>query len=82
MNAPKWVPNWIDEVDYVPPDLAKCREMVPVKYHDLLNVFSKANAESLPSHTEDDIKIDLLPNTSPPFGGIYCLATQEQCSLK
>ena len=52
------------------------------KYHNLLDVFSKTNAESLPTLTEDNIKINLLPNTSPPFGVVYQLATQEQRSLK
>jgi hypothetical protein len=66
VEPPAWVPNWVDQVNYTPPNLKKCRELLPEKYHDHLDVFSKANAESLPQHTEHDIKIELLPDTTPP----------------
>ncbi|XP_056144376.1 uncharacterized protein zgc:153292 [Lampris incognitus] len=44
------------------PDLSR----VPVCYHDLKEVFSKARAISLPLHQAYDCAIDLLPGTSPP----------------
>lgn len=38
---------------------------VPVQYHDLCEVFSKAMAMSLPPHRPYDCAIDLLPGTPP-----------------
>lgn len=47
---------------------------VPAENQDLLEVFSKARATSLPPHRPCDCAIDLLPGTTPPFGWIYSLS--------
>ena len=45
-------------------------------------MWSKANANTLPAHTEYDLKINLEPEAKPPFGGIYRLGNKEQEALK
>ena len=75
-------PDWIDKIDYEPPESSKLRELIPSSYHDFIDVFSKERGESLPSHAAHDIKLDLFPDAIPPFGGIYRLAAPEQKTLK
>ena len=58
------------------------KELVPERYHDFLDVFSKEKGESLPDHTDHDLRVNFIPDSTPPFGGIYRLASQEQSALK
>lgn len=51
---------------------------VPVRYHDLRQVFSKSRALSLPPHRPYDCAINLLPGTSPPKGRLYSLSGPER----
>lgn len=75
-------PDWLEEQHYLPPDLEKCLSLVTSRYHDYIDIFSKDSAESLPLHSDFDIKLNLVPGVVPPFGGIYRLATPEQNTLK
>ncbi|XP_067231407.1 bromodomain-containing protein 8 isoform X8 [Chanodichthys erythropterus] len=51
---------------------------VPVRYHDLRQVFSKSRALSLHPHRPYDCAINLLPGTSPPKGRLYSLSGPER----
>lgn len=55
--------------------------MVPVEYHDLAEVFSKAHALSLP-HQPDDGCIDLLLEVPLPSGRLYQLSRSEQGEVR
>ncbi|KAL8283353.1 hypothetical protein RQP46_005763 [Phenoliferia psychrophenolica] len=70
------------DIDYGSQDMIDAREQVPREYHEYLDVFSKAKGESLPEHHPYDLKIDLTPGMTPPFGGVYRLAQPEQEFLK
>ena len=69
--------DWLDEMDYEPPDITEARRIVPKEYHDFLDVFSKEKGELLPDHQPHDLQINLVPDSIPPFGGVYRLATPE-----
>ncbi|CAG8629831.1 4306_t:CDS:2, partial [Acaulospora colombiana] len=58
------------------------RKVIPVGYHDFLDVFSKKKSDVLPEHTRFDHKIELEDGTTPPFGPIYSLSEVEQVALK
>ncbi|KAF7648310.1 hypothetical protein LDENG_00158670, partial [Lucifuga dentata] len=60
------------------PDLSR----IPLEYHDLGEVFSKAKALSLPPHRPYDCAIDLLPGTSPPKGRLYSLSAPEREAME
>ncbi|KAL2096038.1 hypothetical protein ACEWY4_008186 [Coilia grayii] len=61
-----------------PPDISD----VPVCYHDLLEVFSKAKATSLPPHRPYDCAIDLIPGAIPPRGRLYSLSGPERRAME
>ena len=50
---------------------------IPAEYQDLQEVFSKAQATSLPLHQPYDCGIDLLPGTTLPRGRLYSLLGLE-----
>ena len=60
------------------PDLSA----VPEVYHDFADVFSKANASSLPPHHDFDPKIELEEGASPPPGRLYSLSLFELDALR
>ena len=62
-----------------PPDLLSS---VPEDYHDYADVFSKANASTLPPHRDYDLKIELEEGTTPPLGTIYSLSPVELTALR
>ena len=74
--------EWLDEEYYEPPPKPTLEQLIPKVYHDFLDVFSKEKGESLPDHQPHDLKIELIPGSTPPFGGIYRLATAKSNSLK
>jgi hypothetical protein len=55
---------------------------IPTEYHDLLEVFSKASATSLPFHRPYDCDIDLLPSTTPHLGQLYSLSGPETKAME
>ena len=61
-----------------PPDLSSVLE----DYHDYADVFSKANASTLPPHHDYDLKIELEEGTTPPLGTIYSLTLVELTALR
>ncbi|GAA5873416.1 hypothetical protein JCM1840_007376 [Sporobolomyces johnsonii] len=63
-------PPSTDELDQI------CRQ-IPGKYHDWLDVFSKASADSLPRHRPYDLKIELEEGKMVPSSRIYPLSSAE-----
>lgn len=61
-----------------PPDLSN----VPEVYHDMLEVFSKEQALSLPPHRPYDCAIDLLPGAPLPTSRLYNLSRPEQEAME
>ncbi len=55
---------------------------VPLDYADLLEVFSKKNAASLPPHRPYDCAIDLLPGMCPPRGRLFSLSAPERKAME
>lgn len=55
--------------------------LVPSKYHEFLDLFSKKEADKLPSHTDFDHKIDLLEGKSAPWGPLYAMSGSELAEL-
>ena len=71
-------PSRSDSAEY----LSTVQGIVPAQYHDLLPVFSKSAADTLPPHRPYDLKINLLPGTTPPFGPVYSLSELELATLR
>lgn len=71
-------PGSPEVVNHTDPDLSK----VPIDYHDLKEVFSKAKASSLPPHRPYDCPINLLPGTIPPRGRLFPLSLPEGQAMK
>ena len=57
-------------------------EMVPIEYHEYLNVFAKKLADKLPEHRPVDHRIPLVDGATPGFGPIYSLSQVEQQALR
>lgn len=55
---------------------------VPEVYHDLAQVFSKANALSLPPHRPYDCAIELLPGAPLPTSKLYNLSLPERQAME
>ena len=62
-------------------DLESFANLIPEAYQLLAEVFSEAQAESLPLHHEGDHSIDLLEGTTPPFSPMYNLSAKELAVL-
>ena len=65
-----------------PDDLESSTTLIPEAYQSLAEVFSEAQAETLPPHREGDHSIDLLEGTTPPFGPMYNLSAKELAVLR
>ena len=65
-----------------PPPHPDLFTQVPEAYHDYLDVFSEAQANTLPLHRKYDLHIPLLPNTTPPWGPIYGMSAIELATMK
>ena len=56
--------------------------MIPADYHEYLPLFSESEADTLPSLRPGfDHKIELEPDSKPPFGPIYSLSQIELKTL-
>ena len=68
----------------LPQDVSKTVDVsaIPTEYHDLLEVYSKARATSLPPYCPYDCAIDLLPGTTPPRSQLYSLSRPETKSME
>jgi hypothetical protein len=55
---------------------------VPVEYHDLLHVFSRAEADKLPTRRPYDHQIKLEPGKQPGYGPLYGMSLNELKVLK
>lgn len=66
----------------MPDQLFRNEDMVPLKYHDYLDVFNEESANTLPEHRGPvDHAIPLMGNEQPPFGPIYALSQDELKAL-
>ena len=54
---------------------------VPAEYHEFRDVFSKAHADTLPTHQPYDLRIDLEVGATPPFGPIHSLSPYKLRTL-
>ena len=69
--------------DEEPDDIADILRIVSETFHDLLDVFSKARAETLPPHRSYDHSIELIdPKDIPSVGPIYSTSASEAKELK
>ena len=60
----------------------KLLEKVPKKYHNMINVFMKRNADMLPKHQDEDHSIQLEEGKNPPFVQNYRpLSDQENKAM-
>ena len=57
-------------------------DSIPAELRSFLDVFSAQEANQVPDHKASDHAIDLLPDTSPPYGPIYPLAQDELRELR
>jgi hypothetical protein len=62
-------------------ELAQLKKIIPAKYHYLLSLFSKCQADKLPPHRYIDHMIQLEEGTKPPFGPLYSMSDLELDSL-
>lgn len=59
------------------------KELVPMEYHDLLEVFDDKAPDQLPPHREWDIAIDFKPDAKlPKAAGLYPMSDSENKELK
>ncbi|KAH0358992.1 hypothetical protein KCU65_g10159, partial [Aureobasidium melanogenum] len=55
--------------------------ILPLQYHEYLDVFSRKDAKTLPPHRTYDHAIDLLPGKEPPYGPLYSMSRDESEEL-
>jgi RNase H-like domain found in reverse transcriptase/Reverse transcriptase (RNA-dependent DNA polymerase)/Integrase zinc binding domain/Integrase core domain/Aspartyl protease/Chromo (CHRromatin Organisation MOdifier) domain len=55
---------------------------LPTIYHDILDAFSKADADTLPPRRPYDHKINLEAGKTPPYGPLYGMSQDELRVLK
>ena len=76
----------VPDSDLVDPALAAeyaaLRPQIPLEYHDYLDVFSKRKGTTLPPRRHHDHHINLMDDTTPPFGPIYSLSEVERFALR
>lgn len=70
--------NYLDDSELSPEqEVAKLKISIPAKYHHLLPLFSKINADKLPPHRYIDHAIDLIEGSQPTFGPLYNMSELE-----
>jgi hypothetical protein len=67
---------WHDE------DGGDIAERIPLRYREWADVFSQEKIQELPPHSRNDLKINLLPGTAPPFGPLYPCSAPELKALR
>lgn len=55
---------------------------IPAEHMEFQSVFSEIDVTQLPPHRPCDLKIELTPDSTPPFGPIYSLSPAETTELK
>src|SRR5260370_19764919 len=71
----------LDKSFPVPEAVNKIKAKVLAKYHGYINLFVDKEAETLPPHCDQDIKIELEEGKVLPFGPIYSLTPIEKEAL-
>ncbi|KAI0992991.1 hypothetical protein K3495_g15193, partial [Podosphaera aphanis] len=52
-------------------------QKLPIHYHQHLPVFDHKRADTLPPHRDCDHRIELKPDTTPPYGPLYNMSVEE-----
>ncbi len=58
------------------------KNLLPSKYQDLAEAFSKVKASHFPPHRPSDCAIDLFPESQPPKGRVFSLSQPEAEAMK
>ncbi len=58
------------------------KSVVPQEYHDFLDVFSKKDSDTLPSHQKYDHKIHLEEEQKPGYIPLYKMSPEELDAIK
>ena len=66
----------------LPPPDPDLSHQVPRVYHEYLDVFSEAQANTLPPHRKYDLEIPLTPGATLPWGPIYSMSGVELATMK
>jgi hypothetical protein len=74
-------PSPISANDLDPDHINDLKAKIPVKYHDLLSVFTSKDVSILPPHRPYDCSIDIQEGQTPPFGPIYSSSHDERTAL-
>jgi hypothetical protein len=72
--------EYVSETLSVEPE--EIRKIIPLEYHQYVDVFSKMKSELLPEHRKYDIPIELKEGKTAPWGPIYPLSKLESECLK
>ena len=68
--------------DALAAEFTKLQPQIPTDYHDYLDVFSKCKGTTLPPCQSHNHHINLMDDTTPPFGPIYSLSKVKQLALR
>ena len=71
----------LEEEAFLKREVKSVDQMVPEKYHDFLDIFSKEASERLPEHKSYDHAIELVPDAKTFHSKVYPLAPKEQVAL-
>ncbi len=82
VNLPKGELQEWEAINFDDKDTTDSTKVVPAKYHNLIDVFSKARAKKLPPHRPYDIQINTPDDAPLPFGPVYPLSGPDQDYLK
>ena len=81
VNASYTYSQQLAEQEYQKKEVRPLKEIVPERYHDFLDVFSKEKAERLPDHRPYDHAIELVPDARMFHSKVYPLSPNEQVEL-
>ncbi len=82
VNLPKGKLQEWEVIDFDNEDTTDSTKVVPAKYHDLIDVFSKARAKKLPPDRPYNIRINTPDDAPLPFGLVHPLSGPDQDYLK
>lgn len=69
------------EEEFLKHEVKTIEQMVPEKYHEFIDIFSKEASERLPEHKPYDHAIELVPDAKMFHSKVYPLAQNEQVAL-
>ena len=81
VNASFTYSQQLAEQEYQKKEVRPIEQIVPKRYHEFLDVFSKEKAERLPDHRPYDHAIELVPDARMFHSKVYPLSPNEQVEL-